>query len=550
LRPGHLGVRLGYVTSARDVGPAASSGVVHGGLSDLDTVLTGDGDGIALVGPDRRFAYVSPAVCWLLGRPLEELRGQDFLESLPVPDQSVPEHHAAGRLPGQVGQSGTPFTCLLRGADGAEREITCSTFAAELAGNPHWVAIFHDLSGPPAARARTVLSLAQATAQPVTRTIEETLADIARNTVANTRALAAGIAVVGDDHKLAAVGGYGFPAAAASLARWSATSITLADLPGGDELFRNRPVVLPDARIRWETHPVLAAFAATLTDMDWRSVVYVPLCRESRVLGVLFVYFHSGLDGPSEVELAVYTALAGQAAMAVTIARLAASLELPARRWSPPRPAASIERARLARELHDSVSQALFSMTMYARTAQLAMTRAGMDEDGPLSHAVTQLADLAEGAMAEMRALIFELRPVALAEEGLVAALRTQAAALTAREGLAITVVGPGGNLELGAGTEENVYRIVLEALHNVVKHARASRADVRVTTQDRVMRVAVSDDGAGFDTDAEYIGHLGLSTMAGRARVIGAELTVTSTPGSGTTVALVLPRDLPDWVP
>ena len=144
---------------------------------------------------------------------------------------------------------------------------------------------------------------------------------------------------------------------------------------------------------------------------------------------------------------------------------------------------------------------------------------------------MAQLAGLTQGAMAEMRALIFELRPAALAEESLVAALRTQAAALTAREGLAITVDGPEEKLDLGGGTEEHLYRIVLDALNNVVKHAKADRADVRVTIRDRVMRVAVSDDGAGFDPDVGRAGHLGLSTMADRARTIGAELTVTSAP-------------------
>jgi signal transduction histidine kinase len=101
-------------------------------------------------------------------------------------------------------------------------------------------------------------------------------------------------------------------------------------------------------------------------------------------------------------RLAFYTALADQAAVAVTNARLAASLE----------------RSRLARDLHDSVSQALFSMTMHARAAQLAMATAGLDESGPLGRSVTQLAELTRGALAEMRALIFELRPGALAEEG------------------------------------------------------------------------------------------------------------------------------------
>jgi signal transduction histidine kinase len=496
---------------------------VRDGLSALERVLTSTEDGITLVGPDRRFAYANPTACEMLGRPLDELQGLDFLHSLAIPTQN-----GASLLPDLLGQSGVPFTCVVGGADGGEREIVCSTFAVELTGAPHWVAIFRDLSGPRAA-ARTALALAQTAAQPVGAITEVALSGIARHAVEGTRALVAGIVVVGDDRKLSAVGGGGFPDRPAALTLWSAASVTIGDLPFGDALLRNRPVVLPNARTEWEADPRMAAFAATLAGVDWQAVVYVPVSWEDQVLGLLVIYLPSGLDAPSEVELAVYTALAGQAAAAVTNARAATS----------------VERSRLARDLHDSVSQALFSMTLHARAAQRSMAEAGVDLDGPVGRSIADLGELTRGALAEMRALIFELRPAALVEEGLVVALRMQATALTAREGLAVTVDGPEKRLELGAETEEHLYRIVLEALHNVDKHARATRAEVRVIAQDEVLRVAVSDDGAGFDQAVKRAGHLGLATMAGRAQAIGAELTVTSAPGAGTTVALVLPNHL-----
>jgi signal transduction histidine kinase len=149
--------------------------------------------------------------------------------------------------------------------------------------------------------------------------------------------------------------------------------------------------------------------------------------------------------------------------------------------------------------------------------------------------------------MAEMRALIFELRPGALAEEGLVAALRKQAAALTAREETVITVKGPEKRLDLGATVEENVYRIASEALRNVVNHAHAGSATVSVTDQTGGLRLEVSDDGAGFDQNCEHPGHLGLSTMAERAEAVGAELAISSAPGDGTTVLLSLAHDRRD---
>ena len=206
------------------------------------------------------------------------------------------------------------------------------------------------------------------------------------------------------------------------------------------------------------------------------------------------------------------------------------------------REAQAAERARLARDLHDSVSQALFSMSMHARTAQLALAKLPHSGGGPLARAVSQLRELAARALAEMRALIFELRPDALAEEGLVAALTRQAAAISAREQLPVTVEGPDDRLPLADQASEHCYRVALEALHNAVKHATASRATVTVTAADGSVRVSVADDGAGFDPALTRPGHLGLRTMAERARAVGGDLEVVTASGAGTRVQLTVP--------
>ena len=212
------------------------------------------------------------------------------------------------------------------------------------------------------------------------------------------------------------------------------------------------------------------------------------------------------------------------------------------------REAQAAERARLARDLHDSVSQALFSMSMYARTAQLALARVPHAADGPLSRAVAQLRELAAGALAEMRALIVELRPDALAEEGLVAALARQAAAIAAREQLPVTVEGPDDPLPLPAEVAEHCYRVALEALHNTVKHAAASHATVVVEARDgQCVRVSVTDDGGGFDPGLARPGHLGLRTMAERARAVGGDLEVVTAPGAGTQIQLTVPASPAD---
>jgi signal transduction histidine kinase len=226
-------------------------------------------------------------------------------------------------------------------------------------------------------------------------------------------------------------------------------------------------------------------------------------------------------------------AVGRQAAVAVENARLYDQ----ARQW-----AAAEERARLARELHDSVTQALFSMTLHARTTHMYLEREGIDPASPLARSVRQLSDLTQGALAEMRALLFELRPGSLREEGLAAALRKQAAAIGAREELTVDVQAPPGRITLDETIEAQLYRLAQEALHNVVKHARATHVQLCLVLDDEVVTLEVTDDGVGFDPAVQHPGHMGLTTMAERAAALGGRLDVRSTPGKGTSVRVSVP--------
>jgi signal transduction histidine kinase len=209
------------------------------------------------------------------------------------------------------------------------------------------------------------------------------------------------------------------------------------------------------------------------------------------------------------------------------------------------------ERQRLARELHDSVSQSLFSMTMHARAAERHLAALEVDAQHPAAREVAQLRELTAGALAEMRALIFELRPGALAEEGLVAALGKQATAVTARTQIPVQVAGPAIRLELTPQVEEHLYRLTMEALHNSLKHASPSVVTVSITgpgAADQAkgdrgwVQVDVADDGVGFDPTLPRPGHLGVGTMQDRANSIGARFEIRSAPGEGTTVTVRLP--------
>ena len=199
--------------------------------------------------------------------------------------------------------------------------------------------------------------------------------------------------------------------------------------------------------------------------------------------------------------------------------------------------AAGEERAHLARELHDSVTQALFSMTLVARSVEMLLET---DPDTARTH-LAQLRELQREALAEMRALIFELRPGNLEQDGLVRAVKTHSAALQGRLGLPVVVES---DLEerLPLAAEEVLYRIAQEALHNVVKHAAARQVRVDIRQHDGGVQLRVKDDGKGFDPGTVPDGHLGLAGMRARTERVGGSFTCVSEPGSGTAIEVTLP--------
>ena len=223
------------------------------------------------------------------------------------------------------------------------------------------------------------------------------------------------------------------------------------------------------------------------------SFLGVPVSVRGRVYGNL--YLTEKRDVPeftADDERAVVT-LAAQAGVAIENARLFGEAQ---------ERLAMEARHRLARELHDSVSQALFSMTLETRAAQLALQHQGTDPSGDLGSRLARLQQLTENALAEMRALIFELRPEALREEGLAAAIRQHALAVAARADLIIEVETVEDRFPLPPDIEEEMYRTAQEALTNVIKHANASHAGIRLLPAAGTppcLLLEISDDGIGF---------------------------------------------------
>jgi signal transduction histidine kinase len=198
------------------------------------------------------------------------------------------------------------------------------------------------------------------------------------------------------------------------------------------------------------------------------------------------------------------------------------------------------ERSRLARDLHDSVSQQLFSMTLTAQAA-----RAQLDKNPVRAAAqLERLQETAAAALAEMRNLIFQLRPPALTEQGLVAAIQQHVAAVDRRDGVTVNLRIVGEE-RYARGAEPAIFRIVQEALNNVVRHAGACTVEVELEMRPEALRLRVADDGRGFLSSeaAQSDGrHLGLTSMRERAAELGGSLQLRSQPGVGTEILVVVP--------
>jgi signal transduction histidine kinase len=305
-------------------------------------------------------------------------------------------------------------------------------------------------------------------------------------------------------------------------------------------LCHGEPVVIADVRDGADA-PARAYRVAVGADapgapaLRYRSTLLAPLVLKGETVGVV------GLtqDEPDyytqrHVELA--TAIASQAAIAIDNARLyeraqaAAALE---------------ERARLARDLHDSVTQSVFSVGLLARTARTLHER-GSDD---LGTTLGRIEVVAQDALSELRALLYELRPAALDDEGLGRALPRLVSAIQARTDTPIRYTGE-CHARLGQETETALVRVVQEALANAIKYAQATVITVNLVEASERLVVTVEDDGIGFDPAASVTaatagqgGGLGLRSMRERAAAAGLRLQVDSAPGAGTRITIAAPR-------
>jgi two-component system nitrate/nitrite sensor histidine kinase NarX len=255
-----------------------------------------------------------------------------------------------------------------------------------------------------------------------------------------------------------------------------------------------------------------------------RSFMAVPLMIKERVIGEVAIE-HSAphVFTPQQAKFAL--TIANQAAVAIENARLYAQAQ---------QMAAVEERARLARELHDSVTQMLFSASVIAEVLPRLWER---DQDDGRQH-LGDLRLLTRGALAEMRTLLLELRPAALTEAELGELLRQLAEAMTGRTRVPVALTVD-GQRSYPPDVQIALYRIAQEGLHNAAKHAGASAVVLSLRAGPRRVELHIGDDGRGFDPAIVAPEHFGLRIMQERADAIGATLAVDSAPGRGTRVVV-----------
>jgi signal transduction histidine kinase len=290
----------------------------------------------------------------------------------------------------------------------------------------------------------------------------------------------------------------------------------------GTALRNGEPVTVPDVTAVSTDSDLLSTLRCV--EDCCLALLAVPLIVKGEVYGGLVLYY-SEPRAVSKEEIDLAVAFADQAALAIENARL----------HEQAREAAVMEeRARLARELHDSVTQALFSMTLLAEAGQ-RLAKAGDLER--VQAYLGRLGETSQQSLKEMRLLVYELRPLALESVGLVGALQHRLDAVEARAGVEARLLVEGA-VQAPPLMEEDLYRIAEQALNNTLRHAAATEVTARLRGDNGRLILEVTDNGCGFDPEAvKDKGGQGLVSMRERAARIDGALAVLSTPGEGTTV-------------
>ncbi|GAA2352993.1 hypothetical protein GCM10009854_33770 [Saccharopolyspora halophila] len=474
-------------------------------------------DGLAVLDPQGRFVELNPAGSRILGFDVDELLG------LTAPFVDPPP--AAG--------SDVRRQTEWQGGDGRWQRLEYRVGELPDGGSAVW---FADVTEHLREQERLSAITRAAASVAASGSLRATLDAMAREVWMTANIAAVQILTIEHPRdELRVVGMAGFGDTTGFTDRLSECRKLGADVRFTEALETCRPVVVPHRKRVIMRDPRWQPLHRIMGEPDWDSFVSMPLIVRGRVLGVINAYYVPG-DDPGPGSLAFLSAIADHAAVAIETASLLAQTRSRAQMQ---------ERRKLARDLHDSVVQQLFSMGMQARALRSRLPRAE-GRAGSARDDVEELVGLARNALTDLRGLVFELHPLELADHGLPEAIRSHAAGLQARSDLVIDVqIADELELDLGIEVLEDLYRIVQEALHNIVKHADADRAGIELRPSvDGGVTVRIVDDGSGGSAPEHGGSNLGLVSMRERAERWRGGLTAGPRPGGGWLVEVTLPAN------
>lgn len=489
---------------------SSEAGLTAAILDAVDTLLV-------VLDRDGRVLRMNHACQTLTGYRLDEITGQTFWHVFFPPDESAQIRTSFFDLAQSIPQEGENNWHT---KDGRRRLIAWSfTRVANNDGQTAYV-IFAgtDMTG----HEKTVLlQTARDNLQRVTTallqhltTLDDVLAIVCSAAIELTGASGSAVLLLEDERWLRVKNSSGYP-------RPALERLPIGESFAGLVMGQGKPLLLNNPREEMQAYH---------RNPDLQTLLAVPLYVDDSVMGALDVVNKAG--GFTDEDIQAMQIFAGQAAIAIEHAQLHQQAE---------RLAVIEERQRLARELHDSVTQALYSVTLYADATRMALS-AGK-KDVAATH-LQELRNMAREAMMDMRLLIFELHPPVLEKEGLVTAVQTRLETVEARSGLHTALHVEGQETHLPLSLEEELYRIVQEALNNAVRHARAQQVTVEFLYADDGLCLTVRDDGQGFDPAvARQSGGLGLRGIEERVERIGGKLDVESTLAKGTALQVQVKR-------
>ena len=301
-----------------------------------------------------------------------------------------------------------------------------------------------------------------------------------------------------------------------------------------DAFKQTEPVLVANRWAIIADDPAWEPLRGYLGELPGESFASIPMTARGQAVGVLNAFFAPGQPmEPRTVEF--LGAMADQAAIAVDYARLLRHTRDGARRD---------ERQRLARDLHDSIVQQVFSISMQAKSLEVLAERGDAVPAAAVRRISGEVSELSGTVLADLRAMVHELRPASSADlGGLEEAIRALTESTANRTGLTFRVFGGHGLDQVRGELAEDVYRVIAEAIHNVVRHAGASTVTIRLGIRDDRLTATVGDDGQGMAQKDPGAGY-GLTTMRERAERWGGTVTVRPGRSRGTVVRLTLPLD------